>query len=99
MLFSGIQLPFSGYLLHHYLNNNEGNIIFIPMSFYVFSSIVFTVAVTFHLKYNWRPMLRYIKEKSDGLLRYRKEMLIAALTILFLVTFALRHVLQHHMKY
>jgi uncharacterized membrane protein len=97
LIFSGILLPFSGFMLHQSSNDNLGNIIFIPMSFHVVAAIVFTFASIFHIKYNWRSIVYYIKEKKDSILKYRKEMTVAALTLTILMLLAMHHVFHQHL--
>ena len=97
MIFSGIILPFSGYMLHNALNHNSEYQLFIAMSFHNIAAVVFTVSSIFHIKYNWRSIVNYIREKQNSMLKYRREMVVAIMTITFLLLFALHHVFQHHL--
>lgn len=97
MVFSGILLPFSGLMLHDALHHNSESIKFITMSFHNVAAIVFTLSSIFHIKYNWQPIIKYIREKQDRMLKYRKEMAVAIITLTFLLLFALYHVQSSHL--
>jgi len=48
--------------------------------------VIFIIATLFHIYYNWKPMISYMKNKSKELIIFTKEMVVAfALTLIVLL--------------
>lgn len=57
---------------------------------HILSSILFIVAGAFHIYFNWKPLLRYFKDKIRSGIHLRRELLIAALLSLFIIVCSIR---------
>lgn len=58
---------------------------------HIISSAVFVVAGGFHLVYNWRPFLSYMRAKVETGLRLRRELGIAVAALLLIVISGIFH--------
>jgi uncharacterized membrane protein len=96
MLFSVAILPFSGFLLHEASAHDLERPRFIAMALHNVAAIVFTIATIVHIKYNWKPIIHYIRDKKDRLIKYPQEMAIAGSTLAILLLIAIVHVTQSH---
>jgi hypothetical protein len=96
MLFSAAILPFSGIALHEAISHGSERLKFVAMGFHNVAATIFTLSTLVHLKYNWKPILNYIKDKRDRLLKYPREMAIAGSTVVILILFSMLHVLHSH---
>jgi len=96
MLFSAAILPFSGLMLHEASSHGAERLQFLVMALHNVAAIVFTISTLAHLKYNWKPILNYIRDKKDRLIKYPKEMAIAASTLGILLLFSVIHVTHFH---
>ena len=52
---------------------------------HIFSGLLFLVAGGFHLYYNWKPLIRYLSDKIETGLRYKRELMISSLILLWIV--------------
>ena len=52
---------------------------------HLFAGLLFLVAGGFHLYYNWKPLLRYLNAKIETGLRYKRELMISSLIILWII--------------
>ena len=96
MLFSAAILPFSGLMLHEAGSHDFQRLQFMAMALHNVAAIVFTISTIAHLKYNWRPILNYIRNKKDHLLKYPRELAIAGTTLGVLLLVSIIHVTQSH---
>jgi hypothetical protein len=96
MLFSALILPFSGLMLHEAGSHDSQKLQYLAMALHNVAAIVFTISTLVHLKYNWKPILNYIRDKKDRLVKYPKEIAIAGSTLVILLLFSILHVTQSH---
>ena len=54
-------------------------------SIHIFSGLLFLVAGGFHLYYNWKPLIKYLSGKIETALRYKRELVISSLILLWIV--------------
>lgn len=52
---------------------------------HIFSGLLLMVAGGFHLYYNWKSIVKYISRKIENALRYKRELLISTLILLWIV--------------
>ncbi len=52
---------------------------------HIFSGLLFLVAGGFHLYYNWKPLIRYLSDKVETGLRYKRELMISSLILLWII--------------
>jgi hypothetical protein len=52
---------------------------------HIFSGLLFLVAGGFHLYYNWKPLMRYLSDKIETGLRYKRELAISCLILLWII--------------
>jgi hypothetical protein len=52
---------------------------------HIFSGLLFLVAGGFHLYYNWKPLMRYLSGKIETGLRYKRELTISSLILLWII--------------
>jgi hypothetical protein len=52
---------------------------------HIFSGLSFLVVGGFHLYYNWKPLIKYLSDKIETALRYKRELVICSLTFLWIV--------------
>jgi hypothetical protein len=90
-------LPFSGLMLHEAINHNSESLKFISMGLHNVAAIVFAISAVIHLKYDWNPLINYVKDKKNKLLNYPREMAIAGSTLIILLLLATFHVLHNHL--
>jgi len=96
MLFSAAILPFSGLMLQEASFHASTRPLFIAMALHNVAAIVFTIATMIHIKYNWKPIVNYIRDKKNHLVRYPKEMALAGSTLVILLLISIIHVTQNH---
>jgi hypothetical protein len=96
MLFSAVQLPVSGILLHDSSAHGSARLKFIAMAFHNVAAVVFAVSAAIHVKYNWKAIINYLKDKQVRLLKYPREMAIAGSTLAILLLLSVIHVLHNH---
>ena len=96
MLFSAAILPFSGLMLHEASSHDVERLQFLAMALHNVAAIVFTISTLVHLKYNWRPLTNYIRNKKDQLIKYPKEIAIAGATLGILLMFSILHAFNFH---
>jgi hypothetical protein len=53
---------------------------------HIFAGFLFLVAGGFHLYYNWKPLIRYLSDKIETGLRYKRELMISSLIFLWVLT-------------
>jgi hypothetical protein len=52
---------------------------------HIFAGFLFLVAGGFHLYYNWKPLIRYLSDKIETGLRYKRELLVSSLILLWIL--------------
>jgi hypothetical protein len=52
---------------------------------HIFAGFLFLVAGGFHLYYNWKPLIRYLSGKIETGLRYKPELMISSLILLWIL--------------
>jgi len=52
---------------------------------HIFTGFLFLVAGGFHLYYNWKPLLKYLSGKIETGLRYKRELMISSLILLWIM--------------
>jgi hypothetical protein len=52
---------------------------------HIFAGFLFLVAGGFHLYYNWKPLIRYLSDKIETGLRYKRELMISSLILLWVL--------------
>jgi len=52
---------------------------------HIFAGFLFLVAGGFHLYYNWKPLIRYLNDKIETGLRYKRELMISSLILLWII--------------
>jgi len=52
---------------------------------HIFSGLLFLVAGGFHLYYNWKPLVRYLSGKIETGPRYKRELMISSLILLWII--------------
>lgn len=52
---------------------------------HILSSILFIVAGAFHIYFNWKPLMNYFKRRVQTGIKFRREMLIAAIISVWMV--------------
>jgi hypothetical protein len=111
MFFSFICLPLSGIPLHYSRVNisegmldyflsrastGEGMFEHFLMSVHNMSALIFLIAVIIHLSLNWKSLMKYFATKTEEYFQFRKEMIIAFLTVVFIVGLFSSHALHAH---
>ncbi|MBK1790020.1 hypothetical protein [Persicirhabdus sediminis] len=96
MMFTAPILLFSGVTLHSADANQAERLKFISMALHNVTALVCLIAAIVHMKYNWKPILNYVRNKKDGLLKYPKELGAAGIMTAILSLLAVSHVLRHH---
>jgi hypothetical protein len=59
---------------------------------HILSSILFIVAGAFHLYFNWKPLLHYLRDKVKGGLKLKKEMGLASAGLVLVTISAIWHI-------
>ena len=111
MFLSFILLPLSGIPLHYSRTNinermlenvmskastSEGMFEHFLMSVHNMSALIFVIAVVIHLSLNWKSLMKYIATKTEEYFQFRKEMIIAILTVVLIVGLFSSHALHVH---
>jgi len=96
LFFSVLILPISGILLHITHENDSEKIEYISMAFHNLAAIIFTISSVMHVRYNWRPILNYLKKQKHRSIRYPREIIITGTTIVVLMGLLMIHFLQNH---
>lgn len=52
---------------------------------HIFSGLLFLIAGGFHLYYNWKPLINYLSGKIESGLRYKRELTISCLILLWII--------------
>jgi hypothetical protein len=52
---------------------------------HIFSGLLFLVAGSFHLYYNWKPLIGYLSGKIKTGLRYKRELMISSLIFIWII--------------
>jgi len=52
---------------------------------HIFSGLLFLLAGGFHLYYNWKPLINYLSGKIETGLRYKRELTISCLILLWII--------------
>ena len=53
---------------------------------HIFAGFLFLVAGGFHLYYNWKPLIKYLNGKIATGRRYKRELLLSSLILLWIIT-------------
>jgi hypothetical protein len=89
MCFSFILLPLSGIPLHLSRTTvgppGVGVLEHFLMSVHNMSALIFLVAVVIHLSLNWSALTKYILTKTSEYFQFRKEMIVALVTVALIV--------------
>jgi hypothetical protein len=62
------------------------------MTIHDLAGLIFLAALVLHLKFNWRPLLNYLRVTSGRLGTYRRELLIAGLSVATPLALGILHV-------
>ncbi|HPG38267.1 MAG TPA: DUF4405 domain-containing protein [bacterium] len=95
MIFSGVLLPFSGIILHTQ-EGATGSLYFTAMGVHNLAALVFTIFSILHVKYNWKPITQYFRDKKTSLTGYRKELVISLASFFLLLLLILFHGIVQH---
>jgi hypothetical protein len=97
MFFSFILLPLSGIPLHYSRTASEPSVLeeFL-MSVHNISALIFLIAVLIHLSLNWSALIKYIAAKTTEYFQFKKEMIIALITVVLIVGIFSSHVLHKY---
>ena len=52
---------------------------------HILAALLFLVIGGFHLYYNWKPLMRYLSGKIEKALRYKRELVISSLILLWIL--------------
>lgn len=95
MFFTFISLPISGVPLHFARTEAEPGVLeHFLMSAHNISALIFLVAVFIHLVFNWNALTKYIVTKTIEYFQFRKEMVIAFITVVVIVGLFSSHALH-----
>jgi uncharacterized membrane protein len=97
MIFSAAILPFSGLLMHESANHHADSLHWVTMGLHNVASIIFTLAVLIHVKFNLKAILNYIRDKKEKVLHYPKEMVIAGTALAIMLLLVTAHVVSQHL--
>jgi hypothetical protein len=97
MFFSFILLPLSGIPLHFSrTSDGVGVLEHFLMSVHNMSALIFLIAVVIHLSLNWNALIKYIVTKTNEYFRFRKEMVIALVTVALIIGLFSSHAFHVH---
>ena len=97
MFFSFILLPLSGIPLHFSrTSGGVGVLEHFLMSVHNISALIFIIAVVLHLSLNWNVLIKYIATKTSEYFRFRKELIVALVVIILIVSLFSSHALHTH---
>jgi hypothetical protein len=97
MFFSFILLPLSGIPLHFSRTSADVGIIeHFLMSVHNMSALIFLITVVIHLSLNWNALIKYIATKTSEYFRFRKEMIVALVTVALIVGLFSSHAFHTH---
>jgi hypothetical protein len=95
MFFSFMLLPISGIPLHFSRTESEPSVLeHYLMSVHNMSALIFLIAVVIHLSLNWGALTKYITGKTEEYFHFKKEMVIALITVLAIVGIFSLHALH-----
>ena len=83
MFFSGVLLPFSGYMNHRLQIEFIIGSRHFWMSVHDMAAILFTISVVIHVYYNWRSLVKYINKSKN--IRISREAFSAFIVVLAIV--------------
>lgn len=92
LFFAFVWLVPSGILLHIFDSAPFQPTRHALMTVHNTASIIFLVSALVHLSLNWKAMLSYMKAKSSEYALFKKEFVIAAVTVTGLLALGLLHV-------
>ncbi len=92
MFFSGILLPFSGYMNHKLQSETITGSRHFWMAVHDMAAILFTISVIIHIYYNWNSLVKYIKKSRN--ITISKEAIAAFFIILIIVGLFSTHALH-----
>ena len=90
---AGAWLVPSGIALHVALHDGATRWSHLFMSMHNAASLLFVIAAIAHVILNWKVLIHYMRAKVGEYLRFKRELLIAALGVSGLVLFAASHAL------
>jgi hypothetical protein len=86
LVFSFILLPLSGIPLHFSRTSVEVGVLeHYLMGIHNMSALIFLIAAVIHIVFNWNALKKYVATKTSEYFRFRKEMIIALITVLLIV--------------
>jgi len=92
MLFSFLLLPISGIPLHLARSHSAPSLLeHFLMSVHNISALLFLIAAIFHLSFNWKALTSYCIKKSNEFITFKKEMIVALLVIIIIVSLFSSH--------
>ncbi len=92
MLVSFLLLPLSGVPLHFSRTDAEPGVLeHFLMSVHNMSALIFLVAAVIHLGFNWNALTKYVASRTNEYFRFRREVIIAFVTIAIIVAFFSSH--------
>lgn len=56
---------------------------------HLFTSLLFIITGIFHLVYNWKPFINYIRDKATGASKLKTEMAVSLIIMLAIIIFAI----------
>ncbi len=52
---------------------------------HIYSGLLFLIAGGFHIYYNWKPLIKYLSGKIEGVLRYKRELIISSAIFIWIL--------------
>ncbi len=92
MFFSGIILPFSGYMNHRLQMDPISGSRHFWMSVHNMAAILFTICVVIHIYYNWNSLVKYLNKAKN--LKVSKEAIAAFVIVVVIIGLFSSHALH-----
>ena len=97
LFISFLLLPLSGIPLHYSrTSTGVGALEHFLMSVHNMSALIFLIAVVIHLGLNWNVLIKYAVTKSNQYFQFKKEIIIALVTVALIVGLFSSHVFHTH---
>ena len=97
MFLSFLFLPLSGIPLHFSKTSVGGEVYeHFLMSVHNMSALIFLIAVVIHISFNWNALIKYIVTKTSEYFQFKKEMIIALVTVALVVGIFSSHAFHTH---
>lgn len=52
---------------------------------HIYSGLLFLIAGGFHIYYNWKPLIKYLSDKIESALRYKRELVFSSVIFLWII--------------